>query len=54
MLVWEVSISQVFPGKEYPSYQEAAWLHVFAHFRWHLCISVYKGTILILHNLDDS
>ena len=54
MQVWQVSISQVFPSKEYPSYKEVALLHVSAHFRWHLCIFVYKGTILILHNLDDS
>ena len=54
MQVWEVSISEVFPRKEYSSYQEAALLRVSANFRWHLCIYVYKGTILILHNLDDS
>ena len=54
MQVWEVSVSQVFHPKEYPSYQEAALLRVSAHFRWHLFISVDKGTILILHNLDDS
>ena len=52
MQVYEVSISEVLPHKEYSSYQ--ALLHVFAYFQWHLCISVYKGTILILHNIDDS
>ena len=42
----------VFRRTEYYSYQEAALLRVYAHFRWHLCISVDKGAMLILHNLE--
>ena len=52
--VWEVSISEAFPGKGYPLSQEAALVCVSALFLGHLYISVYKGTIYMLHNLNDS